>query len=135
METQIKRSLISLRKIANLSDSSRIDTTRGDIDEFVDTIGGQVYRACFDSRERALKLLLSKYAEVKELVRFIVESGKFTDSLPTLKTSLEKSKEGLLLYKSNVRYKDDKQVKSTIEHLLEEEIPAQITYIESILNN
>lgn len=132
MENQINNCLISLRKIANLNEQSRIDTLKGDIDEYSETIIHHINRSLFDSRDKALKLLIEKYRNVKEITNFIMESGKFIDRLPVIRAALEKSKEGLTLYKSNLLYIDDKKIKSTIEHLLMDEIPSQISSIDSL---
>ena len=133
MENQINKSLISLRKISNLNEKSRINTINGDIDEFTETTINNVVRVVFDSRQKALKLLMSKFSEARELTKFIIESKKFINYLDIFKTTLIKSKEGLMLYKNNERYRDDLNIRSTIDHIMEDEIPSQIALIDHFL--
>jgi hypothetical protein len=130
MERQIDKCLISMRKIANLNDKSRIDTTRGDVDEYTEGLVNRINRIMNDSREKALRMLQTKFNDIKEMSRFIIESGKFVDRLDMIKHALEKSKEGLTLYKNNILYVDDAEIKSTVEHILEVEIPAHILMID-----
>jgi hypothetical protein len=129
MEVQIKKCLISMRKIANLTNKSRIDTTNGDVDEFTESTYATLHRMLWDSRGRAIRMLIKKFSEIKEITKFIMESNKFTGNLRTIQHSLVKTKEGLTLYKSNPRYINDMKVKSTVEHLLEDDIPCQIATI------
>lgn len=131
MENQIKKSLITLRKIASLTSESRINTLRGDIDEYTESgLINKLQRVIFDSRNNALEMLKKKYDEIREHTKYIFESGKFTDMLISIKQNLISSREGLELYKNNPRYIDDKAVKSMIEHLLNDEIPAQVKNID-----
>lgn len=135
MENQIKKCLISMRKIANLNEKSRIDINRDDIDEYTDGIWNQLHRAVFYSRTKALKLILCKYIEIKEITKLIMETGKYTESLGPIKRTIEKTKEGLTLFKSNPLYIGDKDIKSTIEHILEDEIPSQIQIIDKYVKD
>src|SRR5271170_8489506 len=123
MEKQIDKCLISMQKIGNLNDKSRINTLNGDIDEYIEGPINKCIRMVFDSRTRALSMLTAKYAEIKEITQFIMESGKFTDRLIQIRIALDKSREGLVLYKGNTLYINDKEIKSTIEHILENKIP------------
>lgn len=129
MEKQIKRGLISMRKIANLTSTSRIDVSNGDIDEFVPTRASEMYRYIFHSRKRVLKTLNDKYSEMKDMVRFIMESANFQEQLSTIKRAIVNTRMGLESYKSNPRYKDDMDIKSNIEHIIQDEIPALIERI------
>lgn len=122
-----------MRKISNLNEQSRIDTSKGDIDEFIETRWSSLVRAVTDSRTKALSLLMLKFNEIRELTRFITESGKFIEYLYTFRTALIKSKEGLTLYKNNERYREDKEIRSTVEHILEDEIPSHIIFIDEFI--
>ena len=132
MEDQIKSSLITLHKIAGFTAKTRIDTTSGDCDEFVETPRAVFLRAFTDARSRAREMLLRKYREVKEHTKYIHQSNdqQLKKYLPQLRKQIEASIAGLTLYKSNERHKDDKKITTTVDHLLEEEIPGQLAAID-----
>lgn len=132
MEDQIKASLITLHKIAGFTSKTRIDTTSGDCDEFIEKFSSSIYRAMWDSRTRAREMLLAKYRAVKEHTKYIVQSRDpvLQKYIPQLRKQIEASRAGLTLYKSNVLYVNDKKITTTIDHLLEEEIPGQLAAID-----
>jgi hypothetical protein len=132
MEEQIKTSLITLGKIASFTSTTRINTLDGDCDEYVDGTYAAVRRAVWDSRSAAQQMLIKKYNQVKELIRFIMESNNETmrNYLPKIRRNLEASKGGLSAYKSNELYVADKKIQATVNHLLNDEIPGQIAVID-----
>lgn len=136
METQINASLISLHKIAKYTATTRIDTTSGDCDEYISSPVADIYRAVFDSRVKARDMLLSKYRAVKEHIKYIITSrdAQLQSYLPQIRKQLEASRAGLTLYKSNLRYANDGKITSTVDHLLDEEIPGQMAQIDTHLN-
>ena len=134
MEKRFKECLISMRKISNLTEHSRICTFQGDVDEFNSSAWfGIVTRAIWHSREKALEVVQSKYNDLREHSQYIMESNQLTEYLPLFRNALQKSKIGLTLYKSNERYRNDNVIRSTIDHLLEEEIPSHIASITTWL--
>lgn len=137
MEDQIKSSLITLHKIAGFTSVTRIDTTSGDTDEFVDTFTSKLHRAIFDNRQRARDVLLSKYRAVKEHTKYIMQSNDpvLLAYLPQIRNRLEKTRDGLTLYMNNPLYSGDGKIKSCVEHLLQEEIPGQLNSINEFLDH
>lgn len=133
MENQIKKCLLSLRKISNIPAECQIDTTRGDIDVYVPTYVNMMRRQIWDGRLHMIQLFREKYTEVKEITTYIMESGKYIMSLKIIHHRLVSSKEGLMMIKRSQRYMDDMEIKNNIEHILEDEIPQQLTEIERFL--
>lgn len=132
MEEQIKTSLITLGKIASFTSTTRINTLDGDCDEYVDGRYASLRRAIWDSRTSTQQMLIKKYNQVKELIRFIMESNNETmlSYLPKIRRNLEASKGGLSAYKNNELYAGDKKIQATVNHLLNDEIPGQIYVID-----
>jgi hypothetical protein len=138
MEDQIKASLITLHKVAGFTASTRIDTTAGDCDQFVETFMSKVLRALpvvGDNRTKAKEMLIAKYKAVKEHTTYIMQSRSdvLEAYLPQIRKQLEASKEGLTLYRSNPIHTGDPKITSTVDHLLEEEIPGQLSAIDRFL--
>lgn len=139
MEDQIKSSLITLGKISSFTANTRIDTLSGDCDEFVETPTTVFYRALpfiGDSRDKAQRMLIKKYNEVKEHTKYIMQSNDagLQSYLPKIRRNLEESKKGLHAYKSNALYTTDKKINATVNHLLNDEIPGQLAIIERFLD-
>lgn len=138
MEDQIKASLITLHKISGFTSATRIDTTAGDCDQFVETLMSRIYRALpflGDNRTKAKDMLIAKYKTVKEHTRYIMQSrdAALEAYLPQIRKQLEASREGLTLYRSNPVHTGDPKITSTVDHLLEEEIPGQLAAIDSFV--
>lgn len=128
MENQIKKCLLSLRKIANITADCQIDPSNHEIDIHVNGIINDTCRAVkgvfIDIRAAIIVVLECKYADTKEHIKYIMESGKHTDQLATIRARLEDSKNGLVMFGRNERYKTDMKMSPSIAHLLEDEIPS-----------
>lgn len=135
MEDKINASLITLHKISSFTSTTRIDTTTGDTDVFIDGFSSNICRIFYDSRQRARDMLLSKYKEIREHTNYIMQSNniRLINQLNSIKICITDSMEGLRLYMENPRYKSDMKIKSAVMHLLKDEIPNQIENINKYL--
>jgi hypothetical protein len=137
MEAQIKRCLISLRKIAAVTDQWHIDTSAGEIEQHIDGLYNNAVRTVKgyvkDHRAEMIRVLNAKYADCKELVKAVIESNQFLIQLPVIRRVLILSKKGLYKLQSNIYYSEDAKVKIPLDHLVEDEVPSVIKLIEAYI--
>ncbi len=135
MELQIKKSMISLRKIAAITDQCKIDSTNGEIEPHIDGLFNNTIRTVkglvISHRIEMIRVLNAKYSECKELIKCIVESEHFLMYLPMIRNVLINSKKGLAKLQSNIHYSEDIKIKANLDHLAEDEVPYLIKLIES----
>ncbi len=130
MENQIKKCLLTLRKIGNLPDNPYIDTTEGDIDMYQPGVYNYAKHVIFDGRSRMRSLLDKKYEEISLLVTTMIEGNKHTEYLEIIYQLLDTSKVGLKLIDQSKFYQDDMKVHNKIEHIADVEIPIQMGMID-----
>jgi hypothetical protein len=137
MEVQIKKCLISLRKIAAVSDQWKIDSTSNEIEQHVDGLINNALRAAkglvVNHRSEMVRVLNSKYSECREHVEYIIKSGNCRVYLPMIRRALLKSQRGLAKLQRNINYASDIKVKVNIDELVENEVPMIIKTIEDYI--
>lgn len=135
MEVQIKKCIISLRKIASVSDQWQIDTSKSEIEQHVNGIFNNAYRIArglliINHRDEMVRVLNAKYSECKEHIKYIIESKSMLNQLPIIRRALLNSMRGLKKIQSNINYANDLKVKVPVEYLIEDEVPSIIRLIE-----
>jgi hypothetical protein len=141
MEDQIRKSLLSLRKIAAIDESCKIDTSNNDIDRHLDTKWHNMVRALkgivIDHRAEIIKVMQMKFKDAKDHANYIMEGKhkKFAEYLPLIAKQLENSRTGLRNFQRNENYKDDNKVRIPVEHFLDDEVPAIIKTINKFMQD
>lgn len=135
MENQVQKFLIKLRKIAQIPEGKRLDTTSGDIEILQDGWVDWIWRiAKNDGRVKAMDTLKAFYQEVVTMDNDLMETERIDISnLHSICKQLIASMQGLRNIKDCPRYKGDQRVSSVIDFIIEDLLTPHIQKLTEYL--